>query len=330
MQIRSITVADADFSAWYDVHRCATEADFPNGPHFSERELRVVHEPHEHSARKLWIAEENGRVVGAAQLALPLRDNLKLAELEIFVRPEARRQGIGTALLDTVRECAREHSRTSLLTYLDAPSQRQATAGTEFLEHHGFTQRIVEIARVQRTPFDLDAIAKAEDHAKQYATDYQILTWRGRVPAEYVEEYARLEARMSTDAPLGELEYEPEVWDEARVRRSEERTERMGRSNWTAVAMAPDGTMAGVTRIVLADDSDAAAYQDTTLVDPAHRGHRLGLLLKAANLRNLLAARPGVEAIWTWNADSNNHMISINETLGYRVEGWTPGYQRDL
>ncbi|HEU0041201.1 MAG TPA: hypothetical protein VFQ15_02510, partial [Jiangellaceae bacterium] len=73
---------------------------------------------------------------------------------------------------------------------------------------------------------------------------------------------------------------------------------------------------------------DECAFQDTTIVDPAHRGHRLGLLLKAANFRSLIHDRPGVQAVWTWNADSNSQMISINETLGYRPEGWSAAYQR--
>jgi hypothetical protein len=85
-----------------------------------------------------------------------------------------------------------------------------------------------------------------------------------------------------------------------------------------------------MTTIVIAVDSDDTAFQDTTIVDPVHRGHRLGLLLKAANVRAVLAERPGVRAVWTWNAETNTQMIAINETLGYRVEAWSAGYQRDL
>ncbi|WP_129665241.1 GNAT family N-acetyltransferase [Phytoactinopolyspora endophytica] len=330
MQIRSLASSDEAFSDWYAVYQSAHSADYPSGPRFLERELRVTYEGHEHQDTKLWLAENGGRAVGAALLGLPLKDNLKLAEPEVWVRPEARRRGIGTALLETAEACAHEYRRSSALTYLEGPSAHPTTSGTAFVEHHGYSRRIVEIARVQRPPFDLNAITKAEEEAKPHAAGYEVLTWRGRAPDDYIDEYARLEARMSTDAPLGELDYEAEIWDEARVRRSEERAERMNRGHWTAAAMAPDGTMAGLTRVVLAHDSDATGFQDTTLVDPVHRGHRLGLLLKAANFRNLLRDRPGVQTIWTWNADSNTHMIAINEMLGYRVEGWAAGYQREL
>ncbi|AYY14701.1 GNAT family N-acetyltransferase [Actinobacteria bacterium YIM 96077] len=330
MHIRPITSADDAFASWYDVYRHGHAADYPHGPRFEKSELEVVHETHEYRDVKLWLAEEDQQALGAAVLHLPLRDNLSLGESEIWVRPEARRRGIGTALLEELETVAQQYGRTSLLSQIEGPASTSSTSGTRFAARHGFTHRITEIARVQRAPFHLARIAAAEEEARPRADGYEIVTWRGRTPDEYVREYARLEGRLSTDAPLGELDYEGEAWDEDRIRISERRHERMGRSYWTAVAVAPDGGLAGLTRISLQQHSDENGFQDSTLVDPPHRGHRLGLLLKAANLRAVLHDRPGIRAIWTWNAESNQHMISVNETLGYQVEGWGAGYQRKL
>ena len=55
------------------------------------------------------------------------------------------------------------------------------------------------------------------------------------------------------------------------------------------------------------------------MVVRGHRGHRLGLLLKVAMLELLAEREPQVERIETYNAESNAHMVTINETLGYRV-----------
>ena len=52
-----------------------------------------------------------------------------------------------------------------------------------------------------------------------------------------------------------------------------------------------------------------------------HRGHRLGLLLKLAMMELLAATEPQLERIVTWNAQSNEHMIAVNEALGYTVFG---------
>ncbi|WP_053206334.1 GNAT family N-acetyltransferase [Jiangella muralis] len=330
MQIRTIHAADADFAAWYEVYLAARVADNPTGPQWLEPELKVIYQGTEYRSVQLWLAEEDGRAVGASVLALPQRDNLTRAEPEVFVRPEDARRGIGSALLAVVDDASKAAGRSSQLLYLEAPLGADSTAGMAFAERHGFTRRIGEIMRVQRPPFDLDAVARAEESARPHAEGYRIVTWRDHAPDEFVDEYARLEGRMSTDEPQGGIESEPEVWDAARIRTAERRSDLMRRATWVAAAIAPDGSMAGVTEITVSRDSDAVGFQDATIVDPRHRGHRLGLLLKAANLRQLLADRPGVQTVWTWNADVNTHMIAINEKLGYEIAGWSAGYQRTI
>jgi hypothetical protein len=52
-----------------------------------------------------------------------------------------------------------------------------------------------------------------------------------------------------------------------------------------------------------------------------HRGHRLGLLVKLAMMELLATTEPQLERISTWNAQVNEHMIAINEAIGYAVWG---------
>ena len=65
-------------------------------------------------------------------------------------------------------------------------------------------------------------------------------------------------------------------------------------------------------------------------MDAAHRGHRLGLLLKSDMLRWLAEVEPALETIDTWNQESNDFMISVNERLGYEVLGRELQFQRDI
>ena len=60
------------------------------------------------------------------------------------------------------------------------------------------------------------------------------------------------------------------------------------------------------------------AYQQITLVDPAHRGRRLGLLVKIENLlvRPRRTSRQ-LRVIDTFNAEANSYMIAINEAMGF-------------
>jgi hypothetical protein len=62
----------------------------------------------------------------------------------------------------------------------------------------------------------------------------------------------------------------------------------------------------------------------------AHRGHRLGLLLKLAMLDLLAAREPQVARILTGNADGNQHMIAINEQLAFRVLSRWPSWELDV
>ncbi|PSK99124.1 acetyltransferase (GNAT) family protein [Haloactinopolyspora alba] len=332
MRIRTVDItADADFGAWFGAHDAALRHDFPDGPGWREHEARVFYEPSTVFDTLLLLAEDDaGDVVGTAAMELPLKDNLSMAQIVVAVPAPARRQGIGTAVLEAAEREAAQRSRTRLMADIDVPSGLQGSSGTRFAERHGYTRRIVEILRAQRPPFDPDHLDELERNALPHAAGYRVVTWQGAVPDEYVAEFARLNERMSTDAPTGELDYEKEAWDERRIRVREERITRMRRGVWAAVAVAPDGTLAGQTELQLSHDDDSAAYQEETIVDPRHRGHRLGLLLKIANLRELLRLRPGVQKIWTWNADTNSHMVAVNEALGYTVAGWMGGYQRDL
>ncbi len=330
MNIRQIDLHDdAAFGAWFAVYDATQKHDQPSGPWWLERESRVLHESTEYRDIMLWVAVDQADVVGAASLSMPLKDNLRLATIDLAVGPDHRRRGIGTALLRAMEKTAAEHGRSSLLVGVHGSTSDQPSAGMLFAERHGFTRRITDIMRVQRRPFQLQRLGELEREALPRAADYELITWHGRIPDEHIGEYARLAGRMSVDVPMGDLDYEPELWDVERVRTGQDRLSRMGRDWWCTVAVAPDGTLAGMTEISLAIDEDHTGFQGDTIVDSPHRGHRLGLLLKIANLRAVLADRPGVQAIWTWNAASNRYMISVNEKLGYVKAGWEAIYQRD-
>ena len=79
------------------------------------------------------------------------------------------------------------------------------------------------------------------------------------------------------------------------------------------------GEMAAMTQVAIDPGSPQWGHQALTAVTRAHRGHRLGLLVKAAMLEWLATAEPQIEQIETGNAASNKHMIAVNEALGFEV-----------
>ena len=83
------------------------------------------------------------------------------------------------------------------------------------------------------------------------------------------------------------------------------------------VAQDRDGEVVAYTELSVPTDGKPQAYQWGTLVDPAHRGRRLGLAVKVANHRLLQERMPGLEEVLTFNAEVNDHMIAVNEALGF-------------
>jgi hypothetical protein len=82
--------------------------------------------------------------------------------------------------------------------------------------------------------------------------------------------------------------------------------------------------------VAVSRDQPGWGSQHDTSVVRAHRGRRLGLLLKADMLRWLRDDEPGLVSLTTWNAESNDRMIGVNEILGYVVLGRVKVYQRAL
>ncbi len=132
------------------------------------------------------------------------------------------------------------------------------------------------------------------------------------------------------DAPADEGK-EPDVWDVDRVRRfDEEMTQRRQTMYRVLARHVPTGEWAGMSLVAVDEFLPTVAFQEDTTVVRAHRGHRLGLLMKTDMLRWVAELRPEVTAIDTWNATDNHHMIAVNERLGCRVIAQQVGYRRVL
>ena len=58
-------------------------------------------------------------------------------------------------------------------------------------------------------------------------------------------------------------------------------------------------------------------FQDDTLVLQGHRGNKLGLLIKLANMERLTEQFPDARVIYTWNAPENRYLLTVNQQLGF-------------
>jgi hypothetical protein len=157
--------------------------------------------------------------------------------------------------------------------------------------------------------------------------DYRLVAWQDAAPEDLIDSLAIAHERMSTDPPAGAIAWGLEQWDASRIRDGEHRARAVGRTHLNVVAVTPDGEVAGFTELSLLPDSPAVEQWDTIVLEP-HRGHRLGMRLKLANLVALAEADPSRDRIYTWNADENEHMLAINVALGFRPFALESTWQR--
>jgi GNAT superfamily N-acetyltransferase len=252
---------------------------------------------------------------------LPLRDNTHLAFLAPIVKPSHRRRGVGTSLLEHGMDYVRARGRDTVIIEVHRPMTESGPgdcAGYALLRKHGFSDASVDLHRVLDLPLGADRLAELEAETEQHRGGYRLISFGGSVPDDLMAGYCHLQEAFNSEAPLGDLDIEPEVWDEARVREKEELYRRSGRHERAVAALAPDGTMVALTEMMTTDHQPEVGWQGGTLVLKEHRGHRLGLATKTENLRRYQAEFPQVRAVHSWNAEQNGPMVAINDTLGFR------------
>ena len=267
-----------------------------------------------------FVAVEDDVDVAYGTVRLPLRDNLSNATVSISVLPSRRSQGIGTAFATEILAFIRKEGRTSAVWTVGSPLNEESR-GCAFSRALGATNVLSRLRR----ELDLTVVDKRElenlVNAKidERDSDYEIVTWIDRAPDHLVEGVARLVGRMSTDTPRGDLSWESEVWDVSRWREKEADAFHSGRGRVAAGAVDRSGDLVAFTDIGVWKQEPSVAEQWNTIVDPDHRGHRLGLAVKFANLRHLSLEIPETLRLETWNANENARMIAINELLGFQI-----------
>lgn len=329
IQVRSIGPDDEPrLRQWYDIFVTASRADRSDPPIPTYEQIVAPLRPSSAMRTEAFLAYEAGQPAGVGGVQFPLLDNTRLAYALLAVLPERRRRGVGTALYERVLERARAEDRTSLLAGTKtAPDQLASAPGVAFASKHGLTVRNTEIRRELKLPVDaakLDALAAK---AAERTGSYGMASWIGAVPEEYAEQFARFKGLLDADAPSGDMDVEPQKWDVARLREEEARDAAAGSFPYTTVGIAPDGRLAGYTRIWIDTEPGERVDQGGTFVLDSHRGHRLGLAMKVANLRAFQLAYPGVRRISTENAEQNAPMVNVNVELGFEIVEYSQSWQ---
>jgi GNAT superfamily N-acetyltransferase len=265
----------------------------------------------------LWLARDGDRVIGHLAVELPWRDNTDTAHLRGAVHPAHRRRGVGRALVDEAVALAHDAGRAKI--YAGA---YDGSDGVPALRALGFSSDGLGINAVRRV--DVHGAPpglwdRLYDEALAHAEQYELVHLVGPTPDHLLDGMVTLHAAIN-DAPMDDPESEEDTWDVDRVRSYDKAMAGRRQTVYRVLARHRDtGEWAGISMLCVDEFLPTIAFQEDTSVVRAHRGHRLGLLMKADMLRWLAQERPEVSATDTWNATTNHHMIAVNEKLGARV-----------
>lgn len=323
----------ADFLACVDIRNQVEAAAYGTTElGYSAAESLPLYLDTEHRPRRLIAARCDGAVVGRA-VFLHLADDPDVAWADAQVLPAFRRRGIGGALIARMEELAEAAGRQRLIVYApsaDAPGPRIAPptqAGAvpadnpevRFLLARGYSLEQVE--RCGRLPLpvhDETARALLDTATRAAGPDYRMVLWSGPTPTVRQAEMADLYTVMSIEEPSAGLDEPPDIWTVDRLIAAEQQEVDGSRTRLVAaVEHVPSARLVGFTVLSVPLETARPVSQEDTLVVPGHRGHRLGMLLKVANLEHLQRVRPGHPAVITYNAEENRHMLDVNEAVGF-------------
>lgn len=250
--------------------------------------------------------------------------NEHLVWAQLAVRPDARRQGIGKALLRRALEIGRERGCTTII----ADTINTIPAGRAFAEAVGAHEGLREVTNtVLTSAIDQSMLEEWYLTAPSRAPGYEVLVIDGNYPEEFYPGVARLFVMADEDMPMDDLALEPMATTAETVAGWIKQLEGVVERT-TAIARHVDsGQLVGFSGINHHIDDVETLHTTLTVVDRDHRGHGLGKWIKSGVILRAMEKHPEAIRLVTENAASNAPMLGINDAIGFKPEFEMISYQ---
>lgn len=267
------------------------------------------------------IAEEAGAPIGYSDLFNSrgqfVADNYNL---EIVVRPSARRRGVGTALFDDALAALRPRAPRWIRTQV----KESEVPGVAFAAQVGFVElrrdweSRLDLASFDPAPFagasqrTADAGVRITTLADELKTDPDAVR-----KAWVLHEEARLDVpSIDPPTPSPYERYEHEVLRSPYA---------LPEAHFLAIR---DGRYVGESSMGREGTDPGVIYQHLTAVLRHERGKGIAMALKLGTIA--YASSAGLREIRTWNASVNRPMLAINEALGFAKQPAWIVFGKDL
>ncbi len=306
----------AQFRAWYAAYYAGDSAG-RHAPAVFPESVMLDHLTQESQAiRRAFGVFDGAECVGAAVLEWDTQQNTHLGHVEVYVPPQHRRAGVGTALLERIMQEADDEGLTTLLAAVNAVTPD--SAGLRFAERTGFSTVHTEDRLVLDLPVSREELEQLRAVCDAPGLGYMTHSWQGTTSPERLAQLATLQHAMNIDVPSGEMDFDPAMVTVDELVAQEERLARRGYFKLMTMATDPEGEPVGYTRLFVQSSDRDHALQDDTWVHVAHRGHRIGAWLKAENVAFLQTTVPDARFLHTATAQTNDAMQSLNRRFGFR------------
>jgi mycothiol synthase len=181
---------------------------------------------------KLWVARnpDQSEILALGDIIIMRMDeNKHLAQFEITVLPEYRRQGLGRQLLGLIADVAQKEERRLLMT-----NTTDRVPGGEAFMKHLEAKKGLEGHTNQLRMSDLDQVRVTDwmTRGQGNLSEFELGLWDGAYPEDKLQEVAEL-VELTNQQPMGDLEIEDMHMTPEQLRQIETNMFARGSQRWT-------------------------------------------------------------------------------------------------
>ncbi|MFX0170995.1 MAG: GNAT family N-acetyltransferase [Candidatus Hodarchaeota archaeon] len=293
---------------------------YPDDPiHSKETIKKDILLPNPDMKNYRWFAYDKNetQIIGYGRLSIYKKSspayeaNAHIAFGFLYVDQEFRRLGIGTDLLKILVKKVSEEKKT---VFQGGGHLQSAYA---FCKAFGGKIAITEEeSRLNLADIDWSMIETWKKEGPARAKGVSLERFE-TVAQDDIEDFCQLSTELLNQVPKEDLEWEANETPETRWLR-EDREKKLGTVWTTIISREANGTISGLTETFFHPDRVTLLYQGLTGVKEEYRGRGLGKWLKAEMISYVRERFPDVKSIVTDFALTNDPMIAINRSLGFK------------